>query len=66
MASGKSGTRYVGGTNGLVRRVYEHRNGVTEGFTSRYAVHQLVWFESTPSVEAAMHREKQIKNRKRE
>ena len=36
------------------------------GFTSRYGVHQLVWFESTPSIEAAIHREKQIKNWKRE
>ncbi|MDP3169332.1 MAG: GIY-YIG nuclease family protein [Polaromonas sp.] len=66
MASGKNGTLYVGVTNDLVRRVYEHKNGVVAGFTSRYAVHQLVWFESTPSIEAAITREKQIKNWKRE
>ena len=66
MASKKNGTLYVGVTNDLVRRVYEHKNGLVEGFTSRYAVHQLVWFESTPAVEAAIHKEKQIKNWKRE
>ena len=65
MASGRNGTLYVGVTNDLVRRVYEHRNGLVPGFTSRYAVHQLVWFESTPSVDAAIHKEKQIKNWKR-
>lgn len=62
MASGKNGTLYVGVTNDLIRRVYEHKNNLIEGFTSRYTVHHLVWFESTPSVEAAIHREKQIKN----
>ena len=66
MASGKNGTLYVGVTNDLVRRVYEHKNGLLGGFTSRYSVHQLVWFESTPSIEAAIHKEKQIKNWKRE
>ncbi|MES2686170.1 MAG: GIY-YIG nuclease family protein [Pseudomonadota bacterium] len=65
MASGKNGTLYVGVTSDLIRRVYEHRNGSVPGFTSRYAVHQLVWFESTPSVDAAIHKEKQIKNWKR-
>jgi putative endonuclease len=66
MASRKNGTLYVGVTNNLVRRGYEHKNGLVEGFTDRYEVHQLVWFESTPSVEAAIHKEKQIKNWKRE
>ena len=66
LASGKNGTLYTRVTNDLVRRVYEHKNGSTEGFTSRYAIHNLVWFESTPSVEAAIQREKQIKNWKRE
>ena len=66
MASRKNGTLYVGVTNNLVRRVHEHKSGLVEGFTDRYAVHLLVWFESTPSVEAAIHKEKQIKNWKRE
>ena len=64
MASGNNGTLYVGVTNDLVRRVHEHKNGLLKGFTSRYAVHDLVWFESTPSVEAAIHKEKQIKRKK--
>ena len=66
MASAKNGTLYAGVTNDLVRRVYEHKNGLADGFTSRYRVHQLVWFDSTPSIEAAIHKEKQIKNWKRE
>jgi len=49
MASRKNGTLYVGVTNNLVRRAYEHKNGLVEGFTDRYGVHQLVWFESTRS-----------------
>jgi putative endonuclease len=65
MASGKNGTLYVGVTNDLVRRVHEHKSGVMKGFTDRYRVHDLVWFESTPSVTAAIHKEKQIKNWKR-
>ena len=66
MASKKNGTLYVGVTNNLVRRVYEHKHGLVEGFASRYAVHRLVWFESTPAVEAALHKEQQVKNWKRE
>ena len=66
MASKKNGTLYVGVTNNLIRRVYEHKNGLVESFTSRYAVHHLVWFESTPSIEAAIEREKQLKNWKRD
>ena len=54
MASRKNGTLYVGVTNNLVRRAYEHKNGLVEGFTDRYGVHQLVWFESTSSVEAGV------------
>ena len=66
LASGVNGTLYVGVTNDLVRRVHEHRTDAVPGFTSRYGVHRLVWFDSTPSVEAAIHREKQMKNWKRE
>ena len=65
-ANKKNGTVYVGVTNNLIRRVYEHKNDLVESFTSRYAVHRLVWFESTPSILAAIEREKQIKNWKRE
>jgi len=52
---------YTGVTNNLERRLYEHRNGITEGFTSKYNCHKLVWHEVTPDAEAAIAREKQIK-----
>lgn len=52
---------YVGMTNNLARRVYEHRNKLTEGFTSKYNVTQLVYYEETNDVMAAIEREKQIK-----
>ena len=66
LASRKGGTLYAGVTNNLVRRVFEHKNDVVEGFTRQYGVHTLVWFESTESIEAAIQREKQLKNWKRE
>ena len=52
---------YIGVTNDLVRRLYEHKMKLTGGFTAKYNVHRLVYFESTPSVEAAITREKQLK-----
>ena len=52
---------YVGVTNNLVRRLYEHKNGVFEGFTKKYHVHKLVYFEQTSEVYSALLREKQIK-----
>jgi putative endonuclease len=61
LASQPHGTLYVGVTRDLVRRVHEHRSKLVEGFTARYGVDRLVWFESTESVEAAIVREKQIK-----
>ena len=61
LASQRNGTLYVGMTNDLVRRVWEHKNYVVEGFTKRYRVHTLVWFEATEDVSAAILREKQIK-----
>jgi len=66
MASERNGTLYVGITNDLIRRVYEHRENLAEGFTKKYGVKMLVYYESTQSVESAIQREKQIKkwNRK--
>ena len=61
LASQRNGTLYVGMTNDLIRRVWEHRNNAVEGFTKRYRVHTLVWFEATEDVSAAILREKQIK-----
>ncbi|MFL5537827.1 MAG: GIY-YIG nuclease family protein [Longimicrobiaceae bacterium] len=64
--SNASRTLYVGVTNDLVRRVWEHRQGAKPGFTAKYHVTQLVWFEETVNVAAAIAREKQIKGWKRE
>lgn len=66
MSSQKRGTLYVGVTNDLIRRVWEHKHDVVEGFTKKYQVHQLVWFEETSDVTAALHREKQIKKWRRQ
>jgi putative endonuclease len=66
LASGPGGTLYVGVTNNLVRRVYEHREGLTAGFTRRYAVKRLVYFEPHESILAAIQREKNIKHWSRE
>ena len=62
LASRPGGTIYVGVTNDLVRRVYEHRNGFVPGFTSRYKVHQLVDFEIHSTAAAAIQREKNMKH----
>lgn len=53
---------YIGVTNNLRRRVYEHTNGTFPGFTSKYRCHRLVWFESYVTVTLAIAREKQLKN----
>jgi len=57
----KSRTLYTGVINDLMRRVNEHKNKVIKGFTSRYNIQFLVYYESTPSVHVALEREKQIK-----
>jgi putative endonuclease len=66
LASKPHGTLYVGVTSDLVRRVFEHKSKAVPGFTARYGVDRLVWFEAHDSVEAAIRREKQIKELKRE
>jgi len=65
LASHKNGTLYIGVTNDLIRRVYQHKNYVIKGFTSKYHVDQLVYFESTTDVYSAIKREKQLKNWRR-
>ncbi|ASK88563.1 GIY-YIG nuclease family protein [Sphingorhabdus sp. SMR4y] len=66
MASQRNGTIYVGVTSALERRIYQHREKVTKGFTARYAVNRLVWFEIHETMESAISREKQIKAWRRE
>ncbi|MCL5991933.1 MAG: GIY-YIG nuclease family protein [Bacteroidetes bacterium] len=61
MASKKNGTLYVGMTNDLSRRVYEHRNNMIVGFTSKYNVHNLVYYEMFEDVRYAIQKEKQLK-----
>ena len=65
LANGKRGTIYIGVTSDLVKRVWEHQNGFVEGFTRRYKVHSLVWFEMHQTMESAISREKALKNWKR-
>jgi putative endonuclease len=65
LASKPQGTLYVGVTSDLLKRVWEHKNKVVPGFTSRYGVDRLVWFETHEDREAAIRREKQIKEWRR-
>lgn len=65
LASGLRGTLYVGVTSALATRVAQHRQDLVEGFTQRYHVHTLVWFELHESMESAILREKAIKAWKR-
>ena len=61
LASRTNGTLYTGVTSNLVRRVYEHRNNLADGFTKQYGVHRLVYYEFHADMEGAITREKQIK-----
>ncbi len=65
LANERNGTLYVGVTSDLVKRVYEHKYELADGFTKKYNVKMLVWYELTESIEAAITREKQIKKRNR-
>ena len=65
MASAPYGTLYTGHTDDLARRIYEHRNKLTRGFTAKYGVHKLVWFETFEERENAFRRERRIKEWRR-
>ena len=66
LANKPYGTVYVGMTSDLARRVWEHKNKVVPGFTKRYGIDRLVWFEAHDSAQTALRREKQIKEWKRD
>lgn len=61
MASGQHGTLYIGVTSDLMRRVYEHREGLIPGFTTKYGCKRLVWHEVFESMTVAIQREKSLK-----
>ncbi len=66
MTSKKNGTLYIDVTSNLAQRVWQHKNDVHEGFTKKYGVHRLVWYEVTSDVEEAILREKQMKKWRRQ
>jgi putative endonuclease len=66
IASSKRGTLYIGVTNDLLRRMHEQKSGAVRGFTWKYNIDRLVYFEQTPNIMAAIAREKQIKGWRRE
>jgi putative endonuclease len=61
LASARNGTLYIGITSNLIKRIHEHKNDLLDGFTNKYSVHTLVYFEQTNDVESAIGREKQLK-----
>ena len=65
MASKKNGTLYLCITNDLRRRIHQHKNDMHDGFTKKYGVNNLVWFEATNDIQGAIQREKQMKKWKR-
>lgn len=66
LTSRRNGTLYVGVTSDIVKRVWEHKNDLVDGFTKRYGAHTLVWYELHETMESAISREKSIKDWKRQ
>jgi putative endonuclease len=66
LASKRNGTLYIGVTNNLLKRVHQHRSDVSEGFTRKYGVHNLVYFEAYNDIRDAITREKRMKRWKRQ
>lgn len=62
MASKRNGTLYLGSTSDLIKRVWEHKNKLTPGFTAKYNVHMLVYYETHETYVEAARREKRFKN----
>ena len=65
LASQRNGTLYIGVTSNLLKRVYEHKHGLVEGFSKKYSVHKLVYYETTNDIRGAIYREKCLKKWKR-
>ncbi|MDO8282429.1 MAG: GIY-YIG nuclease family protein [Thermodesulfovibrionia bacterium] len=65
LSNKRNGTLYTGITSDLIKRVYEHKNNLVDGFTKKHNIHRLIWYENHKSPEAAITREKQIKKWKR-
>ena len=61
LANKRNGTLYIGVTSNLIKRLYEHKNNIIEGFTKKYNIHKLVYYETTNDIESAIRREKQLK-----
>ena len=66
MTNKRNGTLYIGVTSDLIKRVWEHKNSMVQGFTKRYGIHLLVWYELHESMGSAILREKRLKNWKRD
>ncbi len=66
MASKRNGTLYIGVTNDIIRQAYEHKQGIIEGFTQKYKVNRLVYYEITDNIGYAITREKRLKAWKRQ
>ena len=66
LASSKNGTLYIGVTSDLVKRIYEYKQGLVEGFTKKHTIHALVYYEVVNDVNSAITREKQLKRWNRE
>ncbi len=65
LANKRNGTLYVGVTSDLIKRIWQHKTNAVKGFTERYSVHQLVWYELHETMESAIRKEKMLKNWKR-
>ena len=61
LANKRNGTLYIGITDNLIKRVYEHKNKLIDGFTKKYNIHRLVYYETTNDIQSAINREKQLK-----
>ena len=65
LTSRRNGTLYTGVTSNLIQRVWQHKNNLVDGFTKKYSVHNLVWFEVHETMQSAIEREKAIKEWRR-